>query len=108
VESNRVFWSGGTIAHKPEIFKLPPKVNLIKKVVAGYKSFACVTGIFFLSISHLAVENNEIYFRHNFLQFQKENKDTGVQSADNSIFNGGQIIDIGGSYRNKYAIVSNR
>ena len=36
-----------------------------------------------------------------------ENLDTGILTADISAFSGGRVVDIGGSYRNRYAIVEN-
>ena len=45
--------------------------------------------------------------KNNFLPHVEENLETGVLTADLSGFQGGKIIDIGGPYRNKYAIVQN-
>jgi hypothetical protein len=45
--------------------------------------------------------------KNNFLPSVHEDLETGVLTADVSAFQGGNIVDIGGPYRNKYAIVQN-
>lgn len=42
-----------------------------------------------------------------FLDKVSEDLDTGVLTANMTGFNGGKILDIGASYRNRYAIVKN-
>jgi hypothetical protein len=43
--------------------------------------------------------------KNDFVKHQNENIDSGIFETDNSIFNNGEILEIGGMYHNKYAIV---
>ncbi len=51
--------------------------------------------------------NNEIYMKNTFVQHKEENIETGIMKTDNSIFDKGDILEIGGIYRNRYAIIKN-
>jgi len=53
------------------------------------------------------VEKNEIYMKNNFVQHKDENIATGILKTDNSIFENKDVLQIGGIYRNRYAIVKN-
>jgi hypothetical protein len=74
------------------------------KVAASQKSIAALTGINLGNYISL-VEDNQIYMKNDFLQRVDENLETGTRTANMTHFQGGKIIDIGGSYKNKYAIV---
>ena len=50
-------------------------------------------------------ENDEIYMKNNFVKHAHENIETGILKASDKLFDGGKILDIGGVYRNRYAIV---
>ena len=43
--------------------------------------------------------------KNDFIEHVDENLETGVLTANMGHFKGGKVVDIGGSYRNKYAIV---
>ncbi len=81
------------IAYLPRLFSLPKDTPAIKCFGASYRCFAAVD-----------LDNN-IYMFNKFVKHQKEDVHTGIYSANNSIFNGGNIGKIGGSYRNHYALV---
>lgn len=40
-----------------------------------------------------------------FVQHKEENIATGITKTDNSLFGNGEILEIGGVYRNRYALV---
>jgi hypothetical protein len=50
-------------------------------------------------------EDNKVFMKNAFVKHQHENIETGILTTDNSIFDGGNILDIGGKYRNRFAIV---
>lgn len=43
--------------------------------------------------------------KNKLLKEESENLETGVFKASSEYFRGGNIVTLGGSYRNKYAIV---
>ena len=45
--------------------------------------------------------------KNEFLKKSDSDMKVGVDIADTSIFNNAEILDIGGSYENKYLIVKN-
>jgi len=53
------------------------------------------------------IEDNQVYMKNKFLKDESENLETGVFLANTSIFQGGEIIEMGGAYKNKYAIIKN-
>ena len=53
----------------------------------------------------LCEEDNEIYMKNKLLKEESENLETGVFKASTEYFRGGNIVTLGGSYRNKYAII---
>ena len=70
-------------------------IGKIKLVGACSKSIIVVT------------ESNRMFMLRDFLQHTKENDKTGVREASEELFNGGNILRIGGKYQNRYAIVEN-
>lgn len=42
-----------------------------------------------------------------FVAHKEENIATGIMKADNSLFDGGEILKLGGVYRNRFAIIKN-
>jgi len=93
LETNEVFWCGIKMAYKPELLRLPSDIGKIKSVGACYRCCAVVT------------EDNQIYMKNAFVQHDDENINTGIRKVGNHIFGGGNILDIGGNYRNRFAIV---
>jgi len=93
-EDNQVYYMGLRLIWQPEKFPLPENKR-VKKVTASYGTVAVIT------------EDNYIYSKNPFVGNAEEDYKTGLFVADNSIFKGGDIIDIGGSYRNRFAIVKN-
>ena len=54
------------------------------------------------------IADNEVYMSNkNFLKDREENLETGVFLAETSAFGSGEILKMGGSFRNRYAIVKN-
>eukprot|EP01016_Furgasonia_blochmanni_P044116 TRINITY_DN6095_c0_g1_i3.p2 TRINITY_DN6095_c0_g1~~TRINITY_DN6095_c0_g1_i3.p2 ORF type:complete len:225 (+),score=68.31 TRINITY_DN6095_c0_g1_i3:756-1430(+) len=92
LDNNEVYWSGLRLAYKPERLKLPEGKKL-KKVAAAHRSAVAVT------------EDNELYMKAKFVKHNTEDLSTGVLFADSSIFFGGDVVDIGGSYKNRFAII---
>lgn len=43
----------------------------------------------------------------NFLKDREENLETGVFLAETSAFGSGEVLKMGGAFRNRYAIVKN-
>ena len=43
--------------------------------------------------------------KNDFVKHQSENIETGILMTDNIIFDGGKILEIGGIYNNRFAIV---
>jgi hypothetical protein len=81
------------IAYLPRLFNLPKDIPPIKCFGAAYRSFAVVDF------------DNNIYMFNKFMKHSKDDVHTGIYFANNSLFNGGNIGKIGGTYRNHYALV---
>ena len=76
-------------------FQLPREAG---KVTNLGTCFRCVV---------IAAEDGKIYFKNRFVQEENENMSTGVQSATLArLFGDAKLLSIGGSYRNRYALVS--
>ena len=45
--------------------------------------------------------------KNKFLKEESENIETGVFIGNTEVFGQGSIVDIGGTYRNRFAIVKN-
>lgn len=43
--------------------------------------------------------------KNDFIKHQKEDIDNGILETDASLFDNGKILEIGGMYNNRYAIV---
>ncbi len=93
LEDNEVFWSGIKMAYKPEKLKLPNSIGKIKLIGA---CFRCVV---------VVDENNQMFFKNAFVKHEQEEVKTGIFNTSNAIFGGGNIVSIGGNYRNKFAVV---
>ena len=91
---------------QPEKFPLPENKR-VKKVTASYGTVAVITGNRKMVYFWFVLEDNYIYSKNPFVGNAEEDYKTGLFVADNSIFKWGDIIDIGGSYRNRFAIVKN-
>jgi len=94
-EDNKVFWSGLRLAYKPEPLNLKTDKK-VKAIGACYGAVAVV------------LEDNTVLMKNQFLPKKDEDFETGVLTGDNSGFEGGDILQIGGTYRNKYAIVKRK
>eukprot|EP01016_Furgasonia_blochmanni_P055157 TRINITY_DN9180_c0_g2_i3.p1 TRINITY_DN9180_c0_g2~~TRINITY_DN9180_c0_g2_i3.p1 ORF type:complete len:449 (-),score=135.74 TRINITY_DN9180_c0_g2_i3:261-1607(-) len=94
-DSNELFWSGLNLAYKPWPFALP-KGSQIKSVGACHNSVAAVT------------QDNRIYMYNEFVQPKALEYNAPAWYADNSYFNGGEILSVGGSYRNRYAVIKHQ
>jgi len=95
-ENNEVYFSGLDIVYMPvhwSNLNINGKLK-IKKVVATQDSFAAVT------------EDNKIYSFNDLFVESERNFDKELFVADNSLFGNGNIVDIGGSYGLRYAIVN--
>lgn len=95
LENGQIYYCGMKLAYLPKLFELPPDAGKIKTFGAAFRSFAIVD------------ENNKIYMKNKFALPKSENIHTGVYTTDNSIFEGGDILAIGGTYRYHYALVKN-
>lgn len=93
-ESNEVFWAGLGIAFKPLRLNVP-KNKKIKLIAAGKDSVVAVT------------DTNELFSRNPFLNPSSFDQNLQVDYARNEVFEGGEILEIGGGYSNHYAIVKN-
>jgi len=77
---------------KPVKFDLPTGVKA-KKIGAASSSVVVVG------------DDNQVYMKNDFLVRKFEDPHTGTALADFPQFSKGKIIDIGGSYNNKYVIL---
>lgn len=93
-DTNEVFWMGLKLAYEPVLLPLPAG-KIVRKVAASHGSVCAIT------------EDNQVYMKNKFLKDESENLETGVFLANTSIFQGGEIIEMGGAYKNKYAIIKN-
>lgn len=55
----------------------------------------------------ILLEDNKLYTKLNFVEGADLDVNSGVGVVPSSFFNGGEILDIGGGYTNKFAIVRN-
>lgn len=95
LENDQFYYCGMKLAYLPKQFELPAEAGPIKTFGAAFRSFAVVD------------INNNIYMKNKFVLPKSENIHTGVYTADNSCFDKGDILSIGGTYRSHYAIVKN-
>jgi len=94
-DTNEVYWMGLRLAYEPTLVRLPQDKK-VKRVAATSKSVCAIT------------TDNEVYMNNkNFMKEKEENLETGVFLADTSAFGSGNIIKMGGSFRNRYAIIKN-
>lgn len=91
-DTNEVYWMGLKLAYEPQLLKVPDGKK-VKAVGAASGSVCAIT------------EDNEIYMKNKLLKEESENLETGVFKASTEYFRGGNILTLGGSYRNKYAII---
>lgn len=93
--TNEVYWMGLKLAYEPQLLRVPAGKK-IKKVGAATGSVCAVT------------DENEIYMKNKYMKEESEDLETGIFKANTTVFKGGEILEIGGAYRNKYAIVRNK
>jgi len=89
---HEAYWSGMKMTAKPVKFDLPTGVKA-KKIGAASSSVVVVG------------DDNQVYMKNDFLVRKFEDPHTGTALADFPQFSKGKIIDIGGSYNNKYVIL---
>lgn len=54
----------------------------------------------------VATEDGKVYFKTKFEKFEKENMQTGIQETSMAkLFGTGALLQIGGSYRNRFALL---
>lgn len=73
--------------------KLPANSGEILKIATASKSIGVLT------------ERNEVYMKNDFAPHGTEDQKTGVSRMKEEVFGGKQILEIGGGYKNRYAIV---
>ena len=98
---------GLSLVYTPELFRIP-EGKAVKKIAAGKDSFVVVTSNYFSNIKvwiFIIKADNQVYMKNEFFKIRDYNIKVGVNIADNSIFGNAEILDIGGSYENKYLIV---
>lgn len=97
------------LAYKPEPLNLKT-TKKIKTIGVAYSSLAIVLGKLFLImvVFYNALDDNTVLMKNPFLPKRDEDFETGILTADTYAFEGGDILEIGGMYRNKYAIVKRK
>ena len=60
-----------------------------------------------LKLIYLKIDTNELFSRNPFLNPSSFDQNLQVDYARNEVFEGGEILEIGGGYSNHYAIVKN-
>lgn len=54
----------------------------------------------------VVAKDGKLYFRRKFVENETEDLETGIMTADaTKLFGKGEIIEIGGKYKNRYALV---
>ena len=95
------------LCYEPEHISLPKGVK-VKRVAAVSPGVAIVTGKHqFLIVSYLLKENNDVYATQQLTSNAKRDISTGLYRIESAVFSGGEILDLGGQYVNRYAIVKN-
>lgn len=75
-------------------FKLPEGIG---KITHLGTCFRCVV---------VATADRKLYFKNRFMQEESENMSTGIQEAGmNRHFGNGELVSLGGCYRNRYALI---
>jgi len=63
--------------------------------------------VFINYLFSFGLEDGDIFMKNSFMRHTFEDSNTGILMGDPSDFGKGKIIDIGGGYNNRYAIVHN-
>lgn len=82
----------------------------VKKISASHDSVALLLGkdrVQYLYNIIFLIDNNNVLTHFTFLPFKDQDLQTGLLHADTSFFEGGEILELGGPYRTRYAIVKN-
>lgn len=90
--TNEVFWSGLKLSLAPMKLDLPRDIK-VKRVAVANPYIVIVS------------ENNEVYTTDRVIEDSEENYNTGLFKLAPSHFNDGEVVEIGGQYGNRYAIV---
>jgi len=89
---NQVYWQGLKLSTKPTRLYIPDHKK-IRKIGAAGSSIIAVG------------EDNRVYMKNSFLEKEFEDPYKGIEIADFTKYTKGKILDIGGTYSNKFAIV---
>jgi len=98
---------GLRLAYEPLLLPIPAG-KIVKRVAASHGSVCAITGDLFLNKLYwffFLLEDNQVYMKNKFLTEDSENLETGVWTANTSVFKGGEILEMGGAYKNRYAII---
>lgn len=93
-DSNEVFWSGLKLVYTPTKVSFPTD-KVIKSVAATSPSVVAIT------------EDGEIIASSRLTSESRYNPNTGTHTIKSDAFEDGQILEVGGNYVNRYAIVKN-
>jgi len=93
-DSNEVFWAGLKLVYSPTKVNFPTEKR-IKSVSAASPYVIAVT------------EDNEILSSSRLTPETSFNPNTGIHTVRANAFEDGQILEVGGNYVNKFAIVRN-
>jgi len=102
-DENQVYWSGRN-SPKPTRLNIPKKAK-IEKIGAAGSSIIAVAGKDNCLRLVYTLDDNKVYMKNKFLDPQDIDDYTGLETADFSTFVKGKILDIGGTYHNKFVIV---
>ncbi len=91
---NKVLWSGIRIAYKPEYLKIPEN----EKISGIGACFRCAV---------VYTESGNIYFKNKYTKYTSEDDNTGIYciSAEELFGGDGKILSMGGTNRNRFAVV---
>eukprot|EP00331_Platyophrya_macrostoma_P002665 CAMPEP_0176424198 /NCGR_PEP_ID=MMETSP0127-20121128/10707_1 /TAXON_ID=938130 /ORGANISM="Platyophrya macrostoma, Strain WH" /LENGTH=358 /DNA_ID=CAMNT_0017805235 /DNA_START=186 /DNA_END=1262 /DNA_ORIENTATION=+ len=93
-EDNQIYYCGMRKYGTPHRFETDNKLK-VKKIAAGMNSFAILT------------DKNEILSQFGFAPSSRFDKERKLEVGDTHTFGNGEIVDFGGSYKTRYAIVRN-
>lgn len=82
----------------------------IKKIAAGKKSFGVVSGTVLIFNGYYMsyfVDKNELLSQFGFAPAKSFDTEMALDIADAHTFGSGEVLDIGGSYNTRFAIVKN-
>ncbi|CAD8142128.1 unnamed protein product [Paramecium pentaurelia] len=96
LDNNEVYWSGSKAEYSPVRFPLPSGIAKITNIGCCYRCIA------------VATEDGKLYYRKKFFGEGVEDLSTGIITNDvATVFQNqnAKVLEFGGAYRNRYAIV---